>query len=168
MNNDITSILLVLALVALVLASFVQFKRKNPAKKGKATDNTLEMKAIRLQAYERLILLMERINPTELAMRYNGQADTVSTMQKLLLEAVRAETEHNYTQQLYISNTAWTQVMAARNTVMNLINQSATSLNPSDPAISLSKKIIDNAALLEPLPTLTTIKTLKAEAKANT
>jgi hypothetical protein len=64
-----------------------------------------------------------------------------------------------------VSNAAWAQVMAARNAVMNLINQSAGALQPGDPAVALAKKIVDNAVLLDPPPTLGAIKAIKNEVR---
>ena len=163
MDNIFSIAILVLALIILGL-NFFSGRRK---KAKNAAPGDVNLPALQLQAYERLILLMERINPTELALRYNNHAGTVADLQLFLLNAVREETAHNYAQQLYVSNAAWTQVMAARNTIMNLINQSAGALQPGDPAVALSKKIIDNATLLDPPPTLNAIKSIKAEARRN-
>jgi hypothetical protein len=165
MNSDVVTVLLILALTMTGLVSFFNIRiGKKKTRTGK-NDPTDSFPTLQLQAYERLILLMERMNPTELVLRYNNHADTVSDLQKLLLSAIRAETEHNYSQQLYVSNAVWEQIMAARNTVMNLINQSAAALQPSDPAVTLAKKVIDNSAALQPLPTHTAVKALKAEAR---
>lgn len=163
MNNIFSIIILALALIILGLKFFPGKKQKaRPA----AADN-VNLQALQLQACERLILLMERINPTELVLRCNSQAGTVADLQRFLLNVVRDETAHNCTQQLYVSNATWAQVMAARNTVMNLINQSAGALQPGDPAVTLSQKIINNAATLDPQPTLNAIKAIKAEAGKN-
>ncbi|MDR0691450.1 MAG: hypothetical protein LBF69_00255 [Prevotellaceae bacterium] len=161
MDNIFSIAILVLALIILGLNFFPGRKHKA----GRAASGDVNLQALRLQACERLILLMERLEPTELVLRYNNRAGTVADLQLFLLNAVREETAHNYAQQLYVSNAVWTQVMAARNTVMNLINQSAGALQPGDPAVALSKKIIDNAALLDPQPTLSAIKAIKAEAR---
>jgi hypothetical protein len=163
MDNIFSIAILVLALIILGLNFFPGKKQK--MKNAPAGD--VDVRALRLQACERLILLMERINPTELVLRYTNRSGTVADLQLFLLNTVREETAHNYTQQLYVSNNAWAQVMAARNTVMSLINQSAGALQPGDPAVTLSKKIVDNAVLLDPPPTLHAIKTIKAEARRN-
>jgi hypothetical protein len=163
MDNLFSIVILALALIILGLHFFPGKKRtaKN------ATSGDVNLQALQLQAYERLILLMERINPTELVLRHHNRAGTVADLHLLLLNTVRDETAHNCTQQLYVSNEAWAQVMAARNTITNLINQSAAALQPGDPAIALSKKILDNAALLDPSPTLNAVKAIKQEARRN-
>ncbi|MDR3180884.1 MAG: hypothetical protein LBT61_03025 [Prevotellaceae bacterium] len=160
-SNNILFIAILGAMLILMLNYLPGRRRKTQGEAPQSAD----VRALQLQAYERLVLLMERMNPTELVLRYNNHAGTVADLQLFLLNAVREETAHNYAQQLYVSNAAWTQVMAARNTIMNLINQSAGALQPNDPAVALSKKIIDNAALFDPPPTLNAIKAIKAEAR---
>jgi len=163
LNSDVFIIVLVLMVTVVGMMSFYNRKAKRTTKND--SPDAGNFPALRLQACERLILLMERINPTELALRYVGYAGTVTGLQLVLLNAVRAETEHNYSQQLYVTNRTWEQVTAARHAVMNLINQSAAALKPDDPAMLLSKQMVDNAAALTPLPTFTAIQMLKAEAR---
>jgi hypothetical protein len=163
MNTIFSIAIIVLMLIFLGLNLLPRKKRKMK----NAPSGNVDIRALRLQACERLILLMERINPTELVLRYTNHSGTVADLQLFLLNTVREETAHNYAQQLYVSNEAWSRVMAARNTVMNLINQSAGTLKPGDAAVALSKKIIDNAALLDPSPTLNAIKAIKAEVRRN-
>jgi hypothetical protein len=163
MNTIFSIAIIVLMLIFLGLNVLPRKKRKMK----NAPSGNVDIRAFRLQACERLILLMERINPTELVLRHTNRSGTVADLQLFLLNTVREETAHNYAQQLYVSNEVWSQVMAARNTVMNLINQSAGALKPGDAAVTLSKKIIDNTALLDPSPTLNAIKAIKAEARRN-
>lgn len=164
-NISTTTILLILAILFALLAGYYTFfhsaKKKKPVNIPKD-----DFAPVRLQAYERLILLMERISPSELVMRYAGQGGSVSDLQLLLLGAIRAEMEHNYTQQLYVSSRTWDYVIAARNGISTIINQAATELQPEDSAIALSKKIIELAAAEPSSPTATAIKMLKAEAQA--
>jgi hypothetical protein len=162
--NTIFSIAIIVLMLIFLGLNFLPRKKR---KMKNAPSGNVDIRALRLQACERLILLMERINPTELVLRYTNRSGTVADLQLFLLNTVREETAHNYAQQLYVSNETWLQVMAARNTVMNLINQSAGALKPGDAAVALSKKIIDNAALLDPSPTLNAIKAIKAEARKN-
>jgi len=164
MNTDITTILLILAILFALLAGYFHFF--HPKKKQKPVSTTKDhFSPVRLQAYERLILLMERISPSELVMRYAGQGGSVADLQLSLLGAIRAEMEHNYTQQIYVSSRAWDYVLAARNGVSTIINQAATSLQPEEPSIALSKKIIELAAAEPSSPTTIAVKILKAEAQ---
>ncbi len=164
MHIDYTTIALILAILFLLLTGYIKFGN-NRRKEKEAPEADAGWLSMRLQAYERLILLMERINPQELVMRYAAHAGTVADLQLLLLSTIRSETEYNYAQQLYVSNKAWQQVMAARNAVSALVNQAATALQPEEPAIALSHKIIELYSALNPSPTATAIKTLKFEAR---
>ena len=167
MDIDISTILLILAGIFAVLAGyFTFFHRKKKQKPVSIPVSKNDFAPLRLQAYERLIMLMERITPSELVMRYVGQGGNVSDLQLLLLGAIRAEMEHNYTQQLYVSSEAWNYVTNARNEVSALINRAAMELQPEEAAIALSKKIIELTTAEPSLSTITAIKILKAEAQA--
>ncbi len=167
MHIDLNTLLLILAIIFLLLAGYFNFNRpKNKKKTAKETPRNSDVITLRLQAYERLVLLMERLNPQELVMRYVAQAATVSDLQLLLLSTIRSETEYNYSQQLYVSNEAWSQIMAARNSVTSLVIQAATALQPEEPATALSRKIIELSSNLNPSPTHTAIKVLKQEIRA--
>ncbi|MDR0294849.1 MAG: hypothetical protein LBH91_01475 [Prevotellaceae bacterium] len=166
MNIDLSTIILISAVIFVILAGYFTFF--HPKKKQKPISMSVpknDFSPLRLQAYERLIMLMERITPSELVMRYVGQNGSVSDLQLLLLGAIRAEMEHNYTQQIYVSSEAWNYLTTARNEVSALINRAAMELQPEEPAIALSKKIIE-LAVAESSSTSMAIKVLKAEAQA--
>ena len=165
MNKDFTTILLILAIIFALLAGYYSFFQSKKKPKPVAAPKP-DFNPIRLQAYERLILLMERITPSELVMRYAGHGGSVADLQLLLLSAIRAEMEHNYTQQLYVSGEAWNYVITARNGVSAIINQAAAALQPEEPAMALSKKIIELAAAESSSATLTAVKMLKQEAQS--
>ena len=117
---------------------------------------------IRLQAYERLVLLLERISPESLVMRANYPDKTCEQMHSELLQAIRAEFEHNLSQQLYVSVEAWRSVKNAKNYTVTLINNAAKDMNGT-PAIELSRKILDMAVELDPPITEKAINELKRE-----
>ena len=104
---------------------------------------------LRLQAYERLVLLLERISPDSLVMRANYPAKTCDMLHKELLQIIRAEFEHNLSQQLYVSEEAWNSVKNAKNYTVTLINNAAQDMNGKAPAIELSRKILDLSMGLE-------------------
>jgi hypothetical protein len=97
---------------------------------------------VRLQAYERLVLFLERIQPSGLVTRLIGQGDSVSQFQMLLIRTIREEFEHNLSQQLYVSESAWQMVKAAREEVVQLINRSAGNLSAEAGAADLAREVI--------------------------
>lgn len=170
-NNDITTLLLVLAPAALVVASsYMLIRRMLEADlRRKQAEVFLlrrsETLKIRLSAIERLVMLMERLSPAELLLRTTRQADTAGELHLLLLDAIRNETEQYLPCQLYVSVDTWQLVTGARNSVISLINRSAADVRPNEPAIHLSKKILTDLQTLPAVPTTDAIAALREETQ---
>jgi hypothetical protein len=98
---------------------------------------------IRLQAYERLALLLERISPESIIMRQNLSSMTAKQLQSELLAAIRAEFDHNLSQQVYISSEAWERIKNTRSNIISLINTAAQQIEPNASSYTLSQKILD-------------------------
>ena len=77
---------------------------------------------LRLQAYERMALFLERIDPNQLVLRIHTPGLTVSQEQNLLLTAIRSEFEHNISQQIYLSDAVWQKVCEAKSDIESIIN----------------------------------------------
>ena len=117
-----------------------------------------------LQAHERMILFLERINPEALIMRLQRPNLTVQDLHAQLLKTVRQEWDHNVSQQLYLSDEAWQQIKIARENTVKLINTEAGKLKPTEPSIKLSQLIIEESTGSQ-MPTLMAIKTLKNDIR---
>ena len=98
---------------------------------------------LKLQAYERVALFLERITADSLLVREKDNSLNSRAFHQKLLASIRAEYEHNLSQQIYMSPEAWQVVKNAKEGVIKMINQAAMETKPEDPAIELSKKIID-------------------------
>ncbi|MGC8803313.1 MAG: hypothetical protein ACP5PS_06020 [Bacteroidales bacterium] len=120
---------------------------------------------LRLQAYERLTLMLERISPESLLTRHNQTGLTAMQLHTLLLTSIRNEFEHNLSQQVYVSAKAWELVKNARHQITVLINGAAQQTNPSTPALELCKKILENVGEYEKLPTTVAIEFMKKEVQ---
>ncbi len=125
-------------------------------------DNVLPL---RLQAYERLILFLERISPDSMVMRLKNTRSNVAQMQNELINTVRTEYEHNLSQQTYVSTQAWELIKAARAETIKLINTSAAELKPDEPGINLSKRILEKAMEMTNAPSFAALQCLKNEVK---
>lgn len=121
---------------------------------------------IRLQAYERMVLLLERITPQNLVMRANNNVITSAQLHQELLITIRAEYEHNLTQQVYISKSAWEAVKRAKEETIKIINISASKVNDNAKGVDLSKMILELSMKLEKLPTQLAIDFIKEEARS--
>lgn len=118
---------------------------------------------IRLQAYERLVLFLERISPESMIVRVNQPSMNAQNLQSALLTTIRAEWEHNLSQQLYVSNEAWELTRNAKGNVIKLINICAERVEPNAPSIAFSQTILELMVELEQNPTTIAIGQLKKE-----
>jgi len=80
---------------------------------------------LRLQAYERLTLFLERIDPNKLLIRVKPYSDELQKYENLLITNIDKEFEHNLTQQIYVTPECWNLIKAAKNATFNIIRQSA-------------------------------------------
>lgn len=90
---------------------------------------------LRLQAYERLALFLERISPNKLLPRVNPLSEDKNAYENLLVATIEQEFEHNLTQQIYVSNDCWTVVTQSKNATINLIRK----INMQDKVESANK-----------------------------
>lgn len=86
---------------------------------------------------------------------------------KKLLNTVQSEFEHNITQQLYVSETAWNHIKNAKEEVLSLINESYKKVKPDDPAIKLGETILANIFEEGKDPIATALTVLKTEMRNN-
>lgn len=90
--------------------------------KTKHTEITLPL---RLQAYERMALFLERIEIGNLIGRLNYQNFNILQLQQVLLEEIRNEYNHNLSQQIYLSSDLWVSIMQAKEQTISLVNHAA-------------------------------------------
>jgi hypothetical protein len=98
---------------------------------------------LQLQAYERLILLTERIALPNLISRMNQPGMGGRDMQMLLTQTIRQEFDHNITQQLYVSTEAWDAVRNLKDQNIHIINQVASYLPPDMSGTDLNKQLLE-------------------------
>lgn len=98
---------------------------------------------VRLQAYERIVLFLERISPGNLVMRVHKPNLSLKQFQQMLIQNIRDEWDHNLSQQLYISYEAWEKVKGAKEEMLRQINTSAARLPSEATSTDLSKKILE-------------------------
>lgn len=106
-------------------------------------ENQKQALPLRLQAYERLALLLERINPSKLLIRVAPIGDNKMDYQNLLIRHIEQEYEHNLTQQIYISDDAWVMILTAKNTIIQNIRKVALDESIAN-ADELREKILSN------------------------
>ncbi len=145
---DLLKIILPAAIVlyAMYLAINTMLQKANERNlielKGKNKEIVLPL---RLQAYERMCLYLERISPEQLIKRVQQGDQNVAELQYLLLNEVREEFNHNLSQQVYMSVDAWESVKTAKEELIMTINQSARTLEAEEKSIVLVKLIYEQA-----------------------
>jgi hypothetical protein len=107
---------------------------------------------LRLQAYERLTLFIERINPANMLVRVHVAGTTVREIQQFLVSEIRTEHQHNITQQLYVSPQAWAVTNRIKDDTISLINNAATGLAPDASSVEFSKVVLTHLSGLENSP----------------
>lgn len=119
---------------------------------------------IRLQAYERMTLFLERISPSSLIIRCYQPGMDLKLLQGVMTKNIRDEWEHNLSQQVYLSSTVWTQIREAKDEMINLINSSAVSLPQNADPSTLAAAIFTNIVKTQS-PSDRALEALKAEIK---
>jgi hypothetical protein len=118
---------------------------------------------VRLQAYERIILFIERIAPESILMRLNRKGMTAAQLQSELQNTIRHEYEHNLSQQTYISTEAWQKVQTAKNQILAIINESGAELQEGASGATLGKLILEKVMELKTPPSQVAVDYLKKE-----
>src|SRR5918993_1546163 len=141
---------IIISVLALLIALFALFGSKE---KPVAKEIDPDMKPLKLQAYERLVILCERISLPNLISRVNRPDLSAREMQYMLVENIKQEFEYNASQQIYVSQTAWEAVRNLRDQSLLIINSIGKTLSPEASAKDLNKGILEaliseeNAAL---------------------
>ncbi|MGL4584316.1 MAG: hypothetical protein ACRCVU_15210 [Flavobacterium sp.] len=93
------------------------------------TQNTIDLQALKLQAFERLIILVERIDLKKLVLRINPTSEDKTLYQINLITHLEQEFDYNVSQQVYVSNQLWQTLIQTKNDIIALIQ--VTSANPN-------------------------------------
>ena len=117
----------------------------------------------RVEAYQRAILLMERIHPNSLVMRLHNPGLPAKALQADFLKAIREEYDHNVAQQLFISPQGWQMVKNSKEETIKIINIAGNQMLATSTGMDLSAKIFEIVAEVGQLPTEITVEYLKKE-----
>lgn len=122
-------------IVGIVAYYFFFLHYKNEEKRHKfylLKENQKQALPLRLQAYERITLFLDRISPQKMLMRVTPLSQDKRAYELLLIQQIDSEFDHNITQQIYISEATWNVVKAAKSATIQIIRKVATSENITD------------------------------------
>lgn len=128
-------------------------------------DDRKHVLPLRLQAYERLVLFLERIQPGPLVLRIHRTGMGARELHGALASAIREELEHNVTQQVYVSDRAWQKVKQAKEETLRLVNMSYDQVGDGASGTDLSRRLYENAARLSHTPSQEALVALKEEVR---
>jgi len=118
---------------------------------------------LRLQANERLIVFIDRINPANLFLRLHQPGITSRELQSLILNEVRSEYQHNVSQQLYLSSANWIVLSKLKEDTLAMINNAVAALPAESTGVDLSKMVLEHVAVMSENPYDLTISLLKQD-----
>lgn len=168
MVSDILKITLPALLVVITAWLVLRNLLKNDQEKRKQElilNNSRTVVPIKLQAYERIVLFLERISLESMLVRISTPGMTASQLHSGLLSGIRSEFEHNLSQQIYMSPQAWEVVRNARSNTIKIINTEFEKMPDNSSAMDFSKKLLSTVMELEKEPTRLAIDFVKAEVE---
>lgn len=128
--------------------------------------NQDETVRLRLQAYQRLVMYVERVHPRQLVPRVYVQGMTVADLHAVLAFTIKSEFEHNLSQQIYVSRQVWDAVKNVKEQELNMINSINQQLDPNESGKELHKRVVDYVLSIEgELPIDIALQTINEEAK---
>jgi hypothetical protein len=153
----------VFAAAYLIVRRFLDNDQKQREMDLKKSNQNL-ITPLKIQAYERIIIFLERIHPNTLVVRVNKNGYSAQQLQMELIKTIKSEYEHNLSQQIYLSPGAWEMVKNAKEEVMKLINISATKVAYDRSSNDLAMMILNITSNLDKkLPSEMAIEFVKKE-----
>ncbi len=105
-------------------------------------DNNKALAPLKISAYERIVVMLERIAPQSLVLRHQSYSATASFLQLELIKSIREEFEHNVSLQMYVSAECWSKVKRAKDETSDLIKVAFTKVRPESSAMDLTIEIM--------------------------
>jgi hypothetical protein len=144
-SNELIIAIIIAVVLGGILAYLLWLQRKQ-AKQGLPTsrpEGAVAALPLKLQAYERLILLADRISLPNLISRSNQPGLGLREMQHMLVQTIRQEFDHNITQQIYVSPEAWDAIRNLKEQNLLIINQVASFLPETASGQDLNKALLE-------------------------
>ncbi len=106
-------------------------------------DNNKSLAPLKITAYERLVVMLERISPQSLVLRHSSHAASAGMLQLELIRSIREEFEHNVSLQMYVSIECWEKISKAKDETSELVKIAFTRVRPESTAMDLTREIIN-------------------------
>ena len=127
-------------------------------------ENQKDALPLRLQAYERMALFLERINPTKLLIRVTPISSNKNDYENYIIAQIEQEFEHNLTQQIYLSDECWTIILTAKNATIQTIRK--TNMSERVDSADKLREVILSDLMEKQSPSSAALSYLKNELNA--
>ena len=121
---------------------------------------------VNFQAYERLVLYLERINPSNMVMRMYRSSANARALEADMVKSIREEFEHNLSQQIYVSDDIWKLIKQAKEETIKLISLASGQCSDKSSSTDLSKILLKLAGAIDEFPHDVAIRYLKQELRS--
>ncbi len=118
---------------------------------------------LRFAAYERLLLLVHRMDPKEVMLRNHDESNPVQVFVRRLTQDIESEYQHNLAQQLYVSDAAWHYVSKLKEDTLQLLRHAAAAIPEESPLDHYIAAVLQHVSELEENPHQAAQKLLKKE-----
>ncbi|MCX6302066.1 MAG: hypothetical protein NTW82_07760 [Bacteroidia bacterium] len=163
---DILKITIPALLVMLTALLLLRNMIKNDQDKRKQElilQNSRTVIPIKLQAYERIVLFLERISLESMLVRVSSPGMSAVQLHSALLTTIRSEFEHNLSQQIYMSPQAWEVVRNARSNMIKIINNEMGKMPEKATGMDFSRSLLETIMGMDKEPTRAAIEYIKTE-----
>lgn len=170
-TQELLFIFIIAGAVVLVIWTLKDLKKpgKSDSKLKSSSPSSNDQQSVilplQLQAYERIVLFVERISPQSLISRINQPGFSVLDMQIGMVSSIKSEYDHNVSQQIYVTAAAWEAVKTVKEQTISIINQVALKLPPDANAIELNKQLLELFMAQKESPAEIAAEIINAEAK---
>jgi len=162
--------ILIVVTPAIIILAFIHylFRRefdkyldvKFPESAKEEADKLLPQK---VHAHERMIVFVERLNPSNVLVRLHQQGISVKDLQSLVMNEINTEYQHNITQQLYLTDATWNVIRKLKEDTLAMISNAAGGLPPEATGLDLSKRVLQHMATMEENPYDLTLSLIKKD-----
>ena len=132
---ELVSYTLPTLIMGFVLYHFIELYTNNEKEKRNhllQKESKPDVLPLRLQAYERMTLFLERINPSQLLVRITPISDDKNDYANFVIAQIEQEYEHNLAQQIYISDECWSTITTAKNATIQMLLMATKNAKISD------------------------------------
>ena len=121
---------------------------------------------LRLQAYERIVLFVERVNPANMLVRLSEPGLSAAELYSIVATDIRSEFQHNITQQVYVSSRAWAVVTRVKDDTLSVVTNAVKALPETATGLDLSKTVLAHLSHLQDNPYEIALKIVREDMEA--